>query len=514
MKTPDIPINEDLRLAALKSYQVMDTESDPILDDITEIIADICDVPIALVSLVDDCRQWFKSAQGLDAPETPKDIAFCAHAINGKKIFEVPDTLKDERFYNNPLVTGAPKIRFYAGMPLISEDGFALGTLCAIDTKPKVLDLRQKKYLRILANEVMGRLELLRKNRLLKEAKTLHELITETNQDYIFVKDKDYKIVQANSAFKALFPESMQDRIIGYTTVEDSSFEEAQAYLKDDKQAFEEGRVEKYESLILPDGRQRTLFTTKIRFQDNANDPYLLGVSRDVTEREKLIASLQKSNHDLEEFAYIASHDLKSPLNAVKNLLSLLEEDLEAALNDETQQLFQMIDTRINRMTKLLSDLLHYARVGREEHVAELLNLKTTALNCLELIDDPNRFEVTIADSQLELPKFPFELVLTNLVSNAIKHHDKQTGKITIDAEEYKHHYILKVADDGPGIPTEYREKVFQKFEKLKSKDEVEGSGMGLAMVLKMVHHYGGDVTIESNSSRGICFSVRWPKHT
>jgi hypothetical protein len=85
MKTPDIPINEDLRLAALKSYQVMDTESDPILDDITEIIADICDVPIALVSLVDDCRQWFKSAQGLDAPETPKDIAFCAHAINGKK---------------------------------------------------------------------------------------------------------------------------------------------------------------------------------------------------------------------------------------------------------------------------------------------------------------------------------------------------------------------------------------------------------------------------------------------
>lgn len=512
MKTPDIPINEDLRLMALKSYQIMDTDPDSTIDDITEIVADICDVPIALVSLVDDCRQWFKSAQGLDAAETHKDIAFCAHAINGEQIFEVPDTLEDERFHDNPLVTGEPHIRFYAGMPLISEEGFALGTLCAIDTKPKALDKRQRKYLCTLAKEVMGRFELQRKNRLLQEAKTLHELITETNQDYIFVKDKEYKIVQANTAFISLYPESMRERVIGYTTVEDYKPEEAEEFLKDDKQAFATGRVEKYEALLFPDGRHRTLFTTKIRFEDNAGEPYILGVARDVTEREELIASLQKSNHDLEEFAYIASHDLKSPLNAVKSLLSLLEEDLADALDDDTNQLLEMIDTRINRMTKLLSDLLHYARVGREEHVSELMSLKVTALHCLELIDKPEGFEVTVTDSQIELPKLPLELVLTNLISNAIKHHDHIAGKITVDVKEQAKDYLLTVSDDGPGIPVEYREKVFQKFEKLKSKDEVEGSGMGLAMVLKMVQHYGGEVSIEANSPKGTCFVIRWPK--
>lgn len=512
MKTPDIPANELHRLQALNSYKVMDTRSDPALDEITDMAADICDVPIALVSLVDDCRQWFKSAVGLDAPETSKDIAFCSHAINGRDIFEIPNTLKDDRFFDNPLVTGDPNIRFYAGMPLISEDGFALGTLCVIDTKPKQLDARQRKYLKTLAREVMSRLELQRKNRYLEDANALHELITETNQDYIFVKDKDFKIVKANSAFISLYPEEMRSRIIGFTTLEDYKPEEAQEFLKDDKQALAEGRIEKFESIEFPDGRQRTLFTTKVRFEDKAGEPYVLGVARDVTEREDLIASLKKSNEDLEEFAYIASHDLKSPLNAVKSLLALLESDLAEIADEDAQLHFQMINTRINRMTQLLTDLLSYARVGKEEHQPEQLSLEATTLSCIALIDKPEDFNVSVIDCQIDLPKLPLELVLTNLLSNAVKHHNNTKGNILVSADASSTHYTIKVCDDGPGIPDEYRAKVFEKFQKLESRDEVEGSGLGLSMVLKMVKHYGGEVTINANQPQGTCFSLIWPK--
>jgi GAF domain-containing protein len=168
-KNPDgsypapLPPDEAERVKALQDYQVLDSMPEQAFDDIVFLASHICDTPIALVSLVDTDRQWFKARVGLGAPQTSRDLAFCAHAIlEPDRILQVQDASKDERFNTNPLVTGAPDIRFYAGTPLVTPDGRAIGTLCAIDRKPRELTAEQLRALRALSREVMTQLELRR----------------------------------------------------------------------------------------------------------------------------------------------------------------------------------------------------------------------------------------------------------------------------------------------------------------------------------------------------------------
>ena len=157
------PSNEAKRLKVLWQYDVLDTVPEAMFDDLTELAASICEAPIALVSLVDEDRQWFKSAQGISERETSRDVSFCAHAICQPDLFVVPDARKDPRFKDNPLVVGEPGIRFYAGMPLNTPDGYALGTLCVIDKKTRTLTAFQRRALHLLARVVVSQLELRRR---------------------------------------------------------------------------------------------------------------------------------------------------------------------------------------------------------------------------------------------------------------------------------------------------------------------------------------------------------------
>ncbi|HYG35716.1 MAG TPA: GAF domain-containing protein, partial [Clostridia bacterium] len=159
-----LPPNEAQRLEVLKRYQILDTPNESDFDDVVRLAAQICQVPISLVSLVDRDRQWFKGRYGLEVTETPRRISFCAHTILQHGLpMEVPDATQDPRFADNELVTGEPHIRFYAAAPLVTPDGYALGTLCVIDRQPRHLSPEQQEALRVLGRQIMMQMELRRR---------------------------------------------------------------------------------------------------------------------------------------------------------------------------------------------------------------------------------------------------------------------------------------------------------------------------------------------------------------
>lgn len=174
------PANEEKRLEALRGFDILDTPAEQAFDDLVRLALYICETPIAAVSFIDHDRQWFKAKVGFEATETKRDLAFCAHAIlTPDETLIVPDASLDDRFSDNPLVTDEPKIRFYAGAPLVTENGMVLGTLCVLDHKPRELSAAQIKALTVLRNQVVRELELHKKNVELSEANKKLEQIRE-----------------------------------------------------------------------------------------------------------------------------------------------------------------------------------------------------------------------------------------------------------------------------------------------------------------------------------------------
>ena len=208
MKTPNIPDNEAERLLALNSYHILDTLSEEEYDSITRVASEICQTPIAVISLIDHDRQWFKSRIGIGPAETSREVSFCAHAINHPDdVFIVSDARLDERFHDNPLVTGDPHIVFYAGVPLIDEKGFALGTICTIDNKPRKLTENQLSALRVLSKKVIAMLTLRMRNMQLEQEKNfLYDAINFT-APYFLILNRDKKIIAHGDSYKKSLPE-------------------------------------------------------------------------------------------------------------------------------------------------------------------------------------------------------------------------------------------------------------------------------------------------------------------
>ena len=200
MQSPPFPHNENERIDSLKSYQILDTLSEEEYDALTRLAAQICGTKIALISLIDENRQWFKSKVGLDVSETPRDLAFCAHAINSPKDpLIIADARLDDRFKDNPIVQGDPHVIFYAGIPLVNEDDFALGTLCVIDDQPKKLSQEQIDSLKTLAQSVINLLELRKKNTILEKEKNIFLDSLEFNNPFYIILDQEGTIKNVGS---------------------------------------------------------------------------------------------------------------------------------------------------------------------------------------------------------------------------------------------------------------------------------------------------------------------------
>ena len=214
--------DEQERLEALRSYNIIDTDPEPVFNDLAQLAAYVCGTPMAVVSLLDDERQWLKARVGIDLREVPREQTFCQYALRANDVFEIPDTLADSRYASNPMVTGAPHIRFYVGTPLLTPEGYSLGTLCAFDTVPRSLSTDQREALRLLARQVMAHLELRRTRLLLDDERRKLEgvirlavrtdgLVPANSRPDIFVK-QEQRLVRVSTA-DLLYVEALGDYV-------------------------------------------------------------------------------------------------------------------------------------------------------------------------------------------------------------------------------------------------------------------------------------------------------------
>jgi PAS domain S-box-containing protein len=247
---------------------------------------------------------------------------------------------------------------------------------------------------------------------------------------------------------------------------------------------------------------------------------FVLSAIVDITERKRAeeqvrryAVELEKSNRELDQFAYSASHDLKAPLRAVHNLAQWVIEDAGPLLPDASKEHLDLMLERIARMEGLLTDLLAYSRVGRVQHEPEPVDLGNLVRGVIELLAPPPDFRFLVGQlPTLLVERAPLEQVFRNLIGNAVKHHDRGAGRIEVGVQDRGDYLEFFVRDDGPGIAPEYHQQVFQMFQTLRPRDEVEGSGMGLALVKKIVENQRGHVMLDSAPGQGATFRFTWRK--
>ncbi|WP_132867173.1 PAS domain-containing sensor histidine kinase [Scytonema millei] len=223
--------------------------------------------------------------------------------------------------------------------------------------------------------------------------------------------------------------------------------------------------------------------------------------------------TLEKRNQELDQFAYVASHDLKAPLRAIANLSEWIEEDLSDKLTADTRHQMNLLRGRVHRMEALINGLLQYSRVGRMDTPKSEVSLGDLLAEVVDSLSPPETFSIEIAPMPTILSeKLPLQQVFTNLISNAIKYHPRQDGRVSISVQEYASNYEFVVADDGDGIAPEYHDKIFGIFQTLSPRDTIESTGIGLAIVKKIVEQQGGTIRLKSQPGEGAAFYFTWKK--
>ncbi len=358
----------------------------------------------------------------------------------------------------------------------------------------------------------------------LKQSSDFQDLITKTIPDFLFVKDAEFKIIDANDAFLSLYPEDMRAGIIGTTTVESYDPQEAEMFLEQDRIAFEKGYTETVETIVFPNGLPATLLTKKVRFEDAKGKSFILGISRDITEVQKaqqdIIRAnieLERSNHELKRFAYIASHDLQEPLRKIGGFTDRLEQHLAEQLKtDEKAKTYMgFVTSGVDRMRDLIMGLLQYSSVTTSEFDIQRLDanqIVTAAIENLSEMIAENEAQILFSD----LPEVGYDKVMLtqlfqNLIGNAIKYRSESPPEICIGAKRNGKFWEFSVADNGLGIEDKYLEQIFEMFKRLHRKEDVRGTGIGLSLCQKIVERYGGTIWVTSEIDVGSIFYFTVP---
>jgi PAS domain S-box-containing protein len=265
---------------------------------------------------------------------------------------------------------------------------------------------------------------------------------------------------------------------------------------------------------LMAQHRDGTEFPVEIGLNPIGRDGLVLAAVIDITWRKRLELELRQANTNLEEFTYVASHDLKSPIRGISDLVQWIAEDLGVAATPAIRHNLDRVSVRTRRLERIIDDLLSYARAGRVSTELVLIEARELVTDILDVQPVPIGFKVTITSSasSFKAAKTPLETVLRNLIGNAIKHHDCVDGNVDVTVEDDDAYCLFTVTDNGPGIPTEAQERVFRMFQTLTA-SEREGSGMGLALTKRLVEAHGGRVTLESrDGQRGAKFRMWWPR--
>jgi len=358
----------------------------------------------------------------------------------------------------------------------------------------------------------------------LQENQSFLELMFSSIPDLVFVKDKNYRLIKVNPAFSSLFPEAILDTAVGTNTIEYSRNFESDESHKYDQEAFTTGHSENLETVTLTNGKELTLLINKTRFEDSNGSSYILSIAKDVTAREEHIRQLEQSNKELDEFSYIASHDLKEPLRGIHGHAALFKSDFSDVLDDEGNSRLNRIMALTEQLDKLVSDLLYYSRMGRTP-----LSLQETDLDAL--IQD---IIATIPTTEDALPGISIDITIANklpvvkcdntligdlfrhLITNGVKFNDSNQIIIEVghfeQSESGKTNTVYYVKDNGIGIKGNYHGEIFGIFKRLHKKTAYGGgTGSGLSFVKKIVERHHGKIWLKSGERQGSTFYFTLP---
>jgi PAS domain S-box-containing protein len=532
MQIAPLPPNEAQRLDRLRSFGVLDSLPQKAFDDITALASTICGTPIALISLVDEDRQWFKSKLGLVPSETPRDVAFCSHAIlDPDHVMVVEDASRDPRFADSPLVLQDPDIGFYAGAPIVTDDGFALGTVCVIDRVPRQLAEAQHQALQSLANLVVtllkhekehAELHAIRSREADHQSKLMAAL-TASGLDLISYVGPDYVYRYVNDQYLSYWGKKAAE-VVGHKVVDLMGETFFESTVRPNLERALAGEEMQYEVHVdFPGAGPRHV---EVAWIPARNVDGTIGVVvrvhdiNDLKLREQQLQNtvnlLERKTLEQDRFIHIISHDLREPINTINNFVSLLTEDDSLKLPAAAQRYLSFVAAGGQRMKALLDDLMSFLQLDRHGIDKQQVDLALVASQ----VRDDLASAIQRGNGHVEFGHLPMaygdpsllRIALQNLVANGLKFMAKGTSPlVTITANIEGDTLRIDVRDNGIGMESHQIGKIFEMFKRLHSSKAYPGSGLGLSICRRVAELHGGELSATSELGVGSCFTLSLP---